>query len=791
MVAMSVFESFSDVAFAARRLRRTPMFTAAAVMLLGVGMTIATAAASLVNVALFKRPAEERGLVHIAVHDFSTILPGDAVDAVLSAPPVSVRPLAGFGITRSAAVVADGVSTRAAIEAVTGPYFPLFAAVPRAGRLLDAAEARRDGTAMVAVISDRFWRRVFDERPDAIGSTLAVAGRTLTIVGVVNGPVRTGVSADVWVPSHVLPVEHLFGRLVDGATIEQATAEIAARYGPFDVGGAPSPPFVREGLRARLGDRAYAQLTWQFGLAVAISLIASVSFGLLLFARMAATQSDMAVRIALGATRHDLTRLLAFEVVLVALAATFVAMTGGSLLVHFVMSQYGDGWRVAIDASPDWRVFLFVAAITLTMALAVVARLGWSVAHVEALGSMVATGGIGGATIRTAGTSFRLVIAQTAATAALLLAAALIARSSLPDRAFTGGLDLDGAAIAWIDPTVRAGAAAAGVRDARVARDTAADLPGVREAAVMTSLPGSGTSTSPHAVHLRPDGNRRSARIHYVSAGAFDILGLRQMSGRAFTAREDEAAMAVAVVSRNAARRFWPGLDAVGQRLWLARDSSGIDRMEAVVIGVVSDVEARSESVTDEPRDVYLPFAHTPDRSPTALFVRGDEDAGALAERLREPLQQALPATGFLAVKSLAQDLADRAAPPPFVPRVIGVLGAIVFVVAVGGLYGLTSYLATMRGREMGIRKALGATTMRLCGMLAREHSFMLLSGVVIGIIGGLFAGSYFLTPGTSFRLFDPVAITSVAGFLYVAGLICAIAPFVPAMFERTVRLGR
>src|SRR5689334_20093281 len=133
-----VGDRLDELRLAARRLRRTPVFTLAAILLLGVGMAIAAATASLLNVALFKDPARDRGLVHVAVHLYVSELPDEAVRQVLANPPESFDALAGFGLTRATAV-ADGVSRPVATEAVTGPYFSLLGAVPLAGRLIDDA----------------------------------------------------------------------------------------------------------------------------------------------------------------------------------------------------------------------------------------------------------------------------------------------------------------------------------------------------------------------------------------------------------------------------------------------------------------------------------------------------------------------------------------------------------------------------------------------------------------------------------------------------------------------------
>jgi predicted permease len=762
------------LSFAGRRLRRTPVFAAASVALLGMGMAIAAATVSLLNVALFKDAAREKDLVHIGIHSWVSYLPDELVNRILADPPRSLHGLAGFGLTRGSAV-ANGVSRPVAIEAVSGRYFSLLGAVPIAGRLIE--DDGGGSTGAIAVISRPFWRAAFGERPDVVGDTIAVAGHRLTIVGVIDGPVRPGGrGADVWVPSTILPVDTLFGRLAPGATVEAASAEVASHYGPFDVDGSRRTPLVRAGLSAPMPPGSYLDLVWSASIGLLVSLVASVSFGLLLFARMAATQSDMAVRIALGATSRDLTRLLALEVLWLASAAAVVAVNAGSLLAHFTAGQIIEdtGFRSTLDASPDWRVYLAVGALTMAVALAVVARLGWSVARVEALGSMLATGGMGGATLRTAHTSTRLVIAQSAATTALLLLTALVMRNALGSGAFPSGLDVNGTAIAWLDQTGHSDPES-GTRRARAVLESAAEMPGIRNAALTSSIPGSPAQGS---VSLSPLGDRRRTGIYYVSAEAFDAFGLSATRGRTFTAPEDEDAAPVALVSDAAARRFWPGVDPIGRRFWVNRGPDAA--LEVVVIGVVPDVAPWRGRDAGEALTAYLPLAHRRPGSDLALLARHDGEAGPLAEAIRTTLQQAVPDTGFLAVRTLEQEFHERSAPPASLARVLGVLGLIVFVVAMGGLYGLMSYLATMRRREIGIRKALGARAVTICRMLARETSPMLMAGVVIGTLGGLLVGSLFVRG--DFRLLDPTAIAAVAGFLYAAGLVGAIAPYVPTI---------
>ena len=778
MRTVNVRDAVADVTLAARRLRRTPAFTIAAILLLGVGMAIAAATASLVNIALFKDPARGRGLVHLAAHLYVSHLPDEAVRKVLASPPSTFDSLAGFSLIRRTAV-AEGVSHPVSTEAVTGRYFTLLGGVPLMGRLIDEADDRQ--AAPVAVISKSLWRSVFGERPDILGASIAVAGQRLEVVGVIERPIRPGGrGADLWVPSSILPVDTLFGRLRSGITAEQATAEVSARYGTFQVDGTNRPLVVLDGMSNPQGLQLYADLVWVLAIAIIVSLVASASFGLLLFARMAATESAMAVRIALGATTRDLTRLLASEVVLLALAAAVVAVNVGGWLSQFGASQVIEmsGWRSAIDTSSDWRVWLVVCGLTLAVALLVVVRLSWSIVRVEALGSMVATGGMGGATIRTAGTSARLVIAQSAATAALLLVAALIARNALPASRSLAAID-DSIIITRIAPDTTQAAASR----MRGLLEVAAAMADVRHAALMSGLPG---NRSLQGVTLNRDGRSLVTDVHHVGADVFPIFRMGVLRGRTFTAQEDADGLAVAVVTETAARRFWPSVDPIGQRLSIQRTPEA--RLEVVVIGVVADAVDSTDERAPGLGEIFLPFTQRPPTSGLALAAVVEGDAERRLESFRSTLQRAFPDTGLVSVRTMRQEILQKSQPPPGLVGIIGLLGSIVFVVAMGGLYGLMSYLATMRRREIGIRKALGATGMTLSRMLVRESSPTLGAGIGIGLLVGLTLTSLFVRDMT-FRMLDPVAIGGVGAFLYTAGLLGAIAPYTGALRERHVHL--
>lgn len=786
-----------QISFAARRLRRAPAFTLSAILLLGVGAGLGIPLFNLINVFLLKPATAGRDYVRVVVNDYAGyVIDAAEVASVMATPPTTFEALLGSGVARTTAVV-DGISLRASIEGISGPYFAEFPMVPLLGRVLTHDDERSGRN--VAIISERLWKVAFAGRTDAIGTSAVLAGQRVTIVGVApdgyeGAPISHGwyglSRRDAWVPPHVVPPRDLFSRLTPGVTIEQAAAEVAARSLPRGETGRSRVLGVHRGLGAEFGNlhvsgRTYSTILVMLGLGIAISLIATGSFALLLFARLLSSQADLSIRLALGATVRDLAHLLTFEASLLALGATAVALLVGTQLTSVFVSQlsYASGLAVDPDLSLDWRLVAYTALTTFGAVGMVIARLVWNLRALEALGSMVATSGVGGSTQRTSGETSRLVIAQTAVSAGLLLVAVMLGRTILAGVDPSHGLDVDRSAVAWLDHTILPDAPAEAGAILHRAIDAARTVPGVVGAAAVTSLLASNSSfgvssgASAAPIHVR---------AHYVTASAFDVLRRPIVRGRTFTPEEDRTGADVAIVSATAAARLWPNADIVGRRLW-RRQSDGSSR-SFVVIGVTTDIPPTSGERL-EPRDIYLPVAHRPSWQSVGIVARASDDGVQLAARVRDAYRAQLPDTGFLHVRSMRQDLDDRLSAASFWARTYGVLGLLVAIVAMGGLYGLSAHLAILRRREIGIRKALGATTTMLCRMLHHEHSRMLARGVGIGCAGGLFLASLLLRYFRTLQLWDPASLVLVAGTLYLAGLIGALAPFVGTMRDATVSL--
>jgi hypothetical protein len=260
-----------------------------------------------------------------------------------------------------------------------------------------------------------------------------------------------------------------------------------------------------------------------------------------------------------------------------------------------------------------------------------------------------------------------------------------------------------------------------------------------------------------------------------VTAEFFDVLRLPIVRGRGFTTAEESAVAPVAVVSESVAAQLWPGRDAVGHGLWFPDEKTVSARVE--VIGVVPDVPVVAGHISSS--DVFVPFGRRFADDAVAVVVRGSGPSQAALDALRAAAQHSEPPLGFLTSRTVDDEFAGGVGPAKFLAGVSAMLGVVGLVMALAGLYGITAQLAAQRRKELGIRKALGATNLALCRMLAAEGTRILLTGVAPGIVCGLLLG--FALRQRSFPNLEPldwVALTAVSSLVVFTGLLGAVLPF-------------
>jgi putative ABC transport system permease protein len=262
--------------------------------------------------------------------------------------------------------------------------------------------------------------------------------------------------------------------------------------------------------------------------------------------------------------------------------------------------------------------------------------------------------------------------------------------------------------------------------------------------------------------------------VQSASRGLFDVIGLPILRGRTFSVAEDENAVPVAVISESVAATFWPGRDPLGRSLWFPTAAGPGEPIQ--VIGVVRDaqVDASDPSLR---RDVFLPVGFRTEPS-VAIVARGVGPATAALDTLRASAVRMEPHVGLLSSRTLEEELAGTVAAARLMGEVLGTLGLVGLFIAVAGLYGVTAQLAVQRRREVGIRKALGASNMKLCTMLMAESVRTLVLGIVPGIVVGQLVAVSLRRSFPNLEPLDGEAFVAVSIVLLVTCLLGAVVPF-------------
>ncbi len=787
----------SDLRYGWRRLRRTPGFTIVAVLTLALGIGANTALFSLINGLLLKStdaPGLDR-LVTLARVEASTgrVLLGLSeeqrramADSGLFAELVLRDPLVS---AMSSGNHTEVVSS----ELVSGNYFQILGIQPRAGRLLQPQDDLAAGAETPLVISERLWHRWFSADPSAIGRAITVADQSFIIVGIAprsfNGTwLPTMLSVDAWLPVRVTesvrtvqgPFRgfHLaFATLRAGVSRLQASAavEIIGRQLPGDQSArtrfAALP--AHDGVTAREFDY-YGLLLGSAVLAVSglVLLIACANLANLFLARGAARVGELAIRRAIGASRSRLIRLLLTESVLVVLIAG-----GVSLVLVFVTTRIMvaadlptlDGLAIAIDPTPDLRVFAYAFAMAAVATVAVGLVPARRSTRSESFRDLVSSGM--GATTGSRRGHARLVGAQVAMSIVLLVAAGLYARSALKVVHFDPGYDVSGVAMASVDLRLHKLDEPRGRATLGRLLEAVRASSSVQYAALASRVPAAG----PIALErLTPDGaspdetsSLRAASFE-ISSRFFETLRITLRRGRDFHDADDAGAPRVVIVSERVASTFWPGQDPIGRRV----------RAGGASLEVVGVAENTTRAGRDGPRDAsfYVPVsqAYAPRM---AIVVRGRDGATTAIDSLRQSLQRAAPDVAVFDVRRLADSVGLRTTPVRLAAVVLGVLGLLGFGIAMLGVYGVVASFVSQRMREFGVHKALGASPSQIHAMVLRQGWWLLVRGVIPGLIVAFAAAGLLrhLLYGVQPR--DPVTFIIVPLAILVVGLTACYFP--------------
>ncbi len=807
--------TLSHMFHAARRsMARSPAFTVAVAATLGLGLGANAVMFGVVDRLLLSPPQhvvdadnvrriyERRSLLTadgaVVEPEFSRWLSYGDFEDLKSVDGLA----AAAAYTGAGDVVLGSGQTASKVRAIraSASLFDMLGVRPALGRFF-ASDEDAQGATHVTVISHEFWTRHFGADPEVLGRSLAIGLDEWRIVGVAP-PGFTGVElapVDVWLPLTTFAYANgsagclesrncwwVFAavRLRDGTSesvaMDQATAlHLAARAdliaeGRFDAEAA----LIAAPLTQGSGPVPTAQASvsqWLAGVSLVVLLIACANVANLLLARGVRLRRELAVRVALGASRGRLLGDLLMESMLLAGlgAATALAIAHfGSDIVHGALIP-----DVAfVDTGLGRRLGFFLLIVTALTA--VVAGAAPALQASRATGSAAPSGARGG-TRRRSRVRVGLLVTQAALSTVLLVGAGLFVRSLGAASDLDLGYDAERvvfAQVVWngVQPTDER------AEVYRRTLDRLRGLPGVAEAATTYTVPfeSSVSLGQPRVpgVEEYPRNEAGGPYVNKVGAGYFEALGIGIVQGRGFGPADDiVGASPVTVVTATMARDLWPAGGAIGQCLYLGDESPCTE-----VIGVVED-HRRENLVESVPHHLYYLNLDHPDfrGPPQGLMIRAADgvDARLLAGEVRSAMISVSPTIRFVRSQVLFDNVDPQLRSWRLGAWMFSLFGVLAIVVAAIGLYSVLAFDVAERRREMGVRSALGASQHSLLAMVVRSAVGMVGAGQIVGLLIALVAARFMQPLLFQVSATDPPVYLTVAAVLTSVGVVAALLP--------------
>ena len=793
-----------DLRFALRTLAKSPGFAFVAIASLALGIGANSTIFSLVRATLMPTLPYRDVARLVDVYETSADLcPGCGVGTSYAAYQewrARTRAFASFGASREDEFVVSGTDEAVRVPGalISATLFPTLGIQPALGRGF-AEDEDRPGAPRVALLSYGLWERMFGADTSVVGRSVRVNGVPTTIVGVMPKGLGYPEFAQMWTPLGAVAVQggrddrttDVVARLASGTTLEQGRSDVRvvgeqiAREHPAEYKGwsATASP-VLDALRQDSGPPFLLLL----GASAFVLLIACANLANLMLVRAGRREREVAVRLALGAGRARLVRMLLAESVIVSLAGgalgLLIALWGVDAVPRLIGTQI-PFWIVFVV---DWRVatFAFVLSGLTAMAFGLVPALRASRPNlVESLkeGVQSATASARRGRLRSA-----LVVAQIACALVLLAGAGLMIKTFLRARNVTDlGYDPRGVLTANVhllqpryEDEAQVGAFAGAVQE-RLAAVPGITATSVEHTAFLGTFVGTlGNMTLEGTTTAVPD-NIVPRFSKAVGNDYFRLLRIPLRRGRVFGVGDRAGAPGVVVVNEAAAQALWPNADPIGRRLKLGPPDA--DRPWLTVVGVVASTIGSPLGRSRPTGFVYVPFAQQPGR-PVALLARAAAAPADLAPAVRAEIRAVDPDAAVDAVTTMEASLGSWIGPVRFFVRLLGALASLAVGLAALGIYGVVSYAVAQRTREIGIRMALGATARGILRLVIAYGVTLTLVGVAVGIAGSfaitrVMRGILFGTSAT-----DPVVFAAVSVLL---GLVSVAACYAPA--RRAVRI--
>jgi predicted permease len=828
----------SDLRYALRQMRRTPVLTITAILTLGLGIGATTAVFSLIYAVMLKSlPVQDPGALYrigagkiccyasapegewgVFSYDFYERLRRESAPefdqvAAFQAKPDVVSVRHGSHQAQAQALICSYVS---------GNYFQTLGIRPFVGRLFTFDDDTRNAAPTI-VLSYHAWQRDFGGSPSIIGATVTVENMPFTVVGVTPpgfyGETLTSTPPSLWV---TLRAEYLtdgngsynlvpssawlriIGRLHPGASPAVAAARLTAMLRHWLVTDAAMMPDNRAELLRELPqqnlsidsaasgigmmrDSYGSSLGILLGICALVLLIACANVANLLLARGLSRRPQTAIRSALGASRQRLVRQALTESLLLGalggIAGILIAFASARLLVLLTFRQAG-----AIHVGLSWPMLAACFALALLSGVLFGTIPAWLLSRanpIDAVRGFQRTTTDGTARLRQG-----LVVLQTAVSIALLAGASMLTRSLLKIEHQDFGFQTQNRISIIMEPPLAVYTADHLNVLYRELEQKLRALPGVEGASVALYGP---LSASFHQTIVKPgegiprtDGSQ-SAMWDRISPGYFATVGQHLVRGRDFTDSDNQTTRRVAVVNQAFVRRFFPGEDPMGKLFGFATPENSASFQ---IVGVVKDAKYLDPDRPAMPM-VFAPLAQTivykqpilQDDEKWSHFIASAQvwtnagELGAIEPRIREAFRQVDPNFAITRIQTMQEQVDVNFDQQRLLARLSGLFGALALLLASIGLYGVMAYSVTQRTNEIGIRMAIGANRMHIAALILRSAFAQILLGLALGIPIAMVVGRLLRSRLYELGAVDPLSLLLPTGVLLLCALIASALP--------------
>jgi predicted permease len=821
-----------DFRFAGRTLARTPAVTTIAVLSLALGIGANTAIFSLIDTVLLK-------LLPVKDPQRLVLLSNPDANGISVGTQGGERNLFSYGefehirekqqvfdgmfvaqseAERTNASIEDGAPEELRERLVSGGYFQVLGVSPLIGRAFTEGDDRVEHGAPYAVLSYAFWDRRFGRSADALGKRISMGKARLTVIGVAPPEFHgetVGDAPDVWVPMMMQPdvmpgrnwlkddetvvtrVEWLqmMGRLKPGTTLAQAQANVSVVFqqllASYHVPGLSEEQRrnqLGQTIKAREGGKGASSLRGDFGqpltvlmaLVGLVLLIACANIANLLLARATGRQKEIAVRLAMGASRAQLGAQMITESVLLAAAGGALGVALSSVATGLLVRLVSGGERVPIEVHTDFRVLAFTAVLALATGVLFGLAPALRATRFDVAPALKenARGVTGGSRV-TLGKL--LVVSQIAISLLLLIGAGLFVRTLQNLQRVEIGYPRENLFVLGIDSM------SAGYQDDRAAAlygrllDDIRAVPGVRSATYSDNgiFSGSSCGTQLYVEGYTPaKGSRTGTRCEAIGPDYFSTLGVPILRGRELTRADMTPNSKVCVINQTMAKDFFEGRDPIGKHI---KDLYPGSKSEYEIVGVAQDF--RTDSLRGKViRHFYAPAANAIGGgvpSSIGFEVRTIAAPGSVESAVRRKIQQTDRAIDVGRARTVEELIDRRVLQQRMVAELSSFFGGLALLLAAIGLYGVLSYAVARRTNEIGIRMAVGADRPAVVRMILRETFAMLGAGAAIGAVAAVALSKLIESQMFGVKGSDPLTIAAAVATL---AAIAAFASVFPAL---------